>query len=334
MRLHNYIPLLALIAALITTPAMADSNATGGGVTNSETVFVGAGPFDHGNAVGNLDNSIVTGLTFTGGFTATHIRFTGTTTSVLAGTWGSEADIQIRQGGSAYTWQNPGPGSAFTTYDFDFGGDLSNLAPPNQSGDFAGGTDPGTGGTWDIEFIDTFDDGGGADSQSTNVNMIFEERNALFDENGVFTLGSLGAVDSANSVGEFALESLFDLYSLTLTSDATISFATDEDPNGFVGTTVDTEIGIFNAAGVLLAEDDDGGNGLYSAISGLFLTAGDYTIAVAPFLSGASFADGFVVNPGTSTGDYILTVTTVPEPGSLAFLAFGCCGLLAYRRRR
>jgi hypothetical protein len=329
VKFRYYFPLFVIAAALAANPALADSNASGGGVTNSESVSIGAGPFDHGDAIGSADNTIISGIAFTGGFNATHIRFTGTLTSVIGATWGSEADIQIRQGlFSSYDWQNPGPGGTFSTFDYDFAGELD--------GDFAGGTDPGAGGAWEIEFFDTFDDGAGADSQSTNVEMIFEEQTALSDTDGVFSLGNIGIDGSAGSVGEFALPGLFDLYTITLDEAGLFTFFTDEDPNGFVGTTVDTEIGIFDAAGNLIAENDDGGNGLYSGIFDLSLAAGDYTLAVAPFLGGASFEDGFVVNPGTGTGDYIInaSLVAIPEPGTLAFLGIGGLGLLAFRRRK
>jgi hypothetical protein len=314
-------------AAVATNPVLADSNASGGGIANTETVSIGAGPFDHGDAIGNSDNTIVGGISFTGGFNATHIRFTGTATSVLAPTWGSEADIQIRQGlFSSNDWQNPGPAGAYSTFDYDFSQELT--------GDFAGGTDPGSGGAWTIEFFDSFDDGAGADSQSTNVDMIFEERPPVSDSDGSFSLGSLNASDTNTSLGEMAVPSLFDLYTITLNQAGDFTFFTDEDPNGFVGTNVDTEIGIFDAGGTLIAENDDGGNGLYSGIFDLSLAPGDYTLAVAPFLGGASFADGFVVNPGTGTGDYIISASLVPEPGTLALLGLGCLGLLAGRRQK
>jgi hypothetical protein len=317
------------VAALTTNPVFADSNASGGGLISSETVSLG-GPYGHGGAIGSVNNTTISGITFTGGFNATHIRFAGTLTSVMEPTWASEADIRIREvSTSSFDWQNPGPDAAF--YGAPFGYDSTQ----DLTGAFAGGVDPGIG-PWEVEFFDTFDDGAGIDSISTNVEMTFEERLVLLDSNGAFTLGSLNSGTSANSVGEFALPGLYDTYAITLNQSGFFTFFTDEDPNGFVGINVDTEIAIFDSAGILIAEDDDSGNGLYSGIFDLSLAAGDYTLAVAPFLGGQSFSDGFGVSPGPGTGDYILTasLTQVPEPGTLAFLGLGSLGLLARRRRK
>ena len=104
--------LLALaVTGLITQPSFADSNATinSGALLNSETVSLGAGPFDHGAGSWNsVDNSFTT-ATFTGGFTANRIRFTGTATSVLATTWAFEARMVITPpgGGDSFTYLGP-----------------------------------------------------------------------------------------------------------------------------------------------------------------------------------------------------------------------------------
>ena len=70
MRIHTLLLGLA-IAGMITTPMLADENASGGGILNSETVFIGTG--DHGGALGDGFNTVTTAA-FTGGFTATHIE--------------------------------------------------------------------------------------------------------------------------------------------------------------------------------------------------------------------------------------------------------------------
>lgn len=321
------LPLIALVVAVVASPAGADSNATGGDVISSETKSLGAGPFYHGGDVGISDNTTISGITFDGGFQATHIRFSGTLTSVIEATYASEAFIQIRQGLTSADWQNPGTDDVFDSFYFN----SSQLL----SGGFGGGYDPGAGGAWDIEFFDDFDDDAGEDSQSTNVEMTFEERTAFSDENGDFDLGSLNVGESANSIGEFAVESIYDTYSITLNQAGLLTVGLEADPTGFVGNTLDTQLAIFDADGFLIEEDDDGGSGLYDQITDLELAAGNYTIAVAPYFDGTTFEDGWVVNPGTETGDYAInaSLTAVPEPGTSALLGFGFLGLLASRRR-
>jgi hypothetical protein len=89
---------------------------------------------------------------------------------------------------------------------------------------------------------------------------------------------------------------------------------------------VDTEIGLYSDIGELLANDDDSGNGNYSAIMGRNLDAGTYYLAVGGY--NTTFADGYAVTGGTATGDFMVYIT--PEPASLALLVVGC---LFLRRR-
>ncbi len=320
------------IFGLLSVNAIADENASGGVIINSETVVLG-GPFDHGGALGSADNSLTT-ATFVGGFNATNVRFTGTFVEVLLPTFGSEADIQITSpaippspAGTPFVWQNPSP--TVGPFDFDSSQDLTGAG----FGGPGGTVDPN--GTWDIEFFDTFDDGPGADAQSTNLSITFEEVSPITDSNGVFSLGSLAGGGTATSAGEFALGGLFDTYDITLTQDGFLTLTTDENlAGGFNGFNADTEIGIFDSAGVLIDNDDDGGNGLFSGLFDLELAAGDYQIVVGTF--NTLFADGPTITPGGGTGDYFLSAafTAVPEPSSFTVLMLGLCGFGLARRRK
>ena len=325
--------IIALVA-MIATPVHADSNANDTTVVvNSEEIAL-TGVFDHAGAAGDADNS-VTSLTFTGGFLANQIRVSGDLQEIAGATFGSEADIIFTSPpplgaltGISHTWQNP-LGGTFT-------GPLSYDAASDLLPDFAGGIDPN--GTWDIEFIDTFDDAAGADSQSSNVVVTFEEvTGGIEDFDGDFSLGSLAGGGTVTNNGEFAVGGVFDLYEITLTEDGLLDIFTEADPDGFVGANADTEIAIFAADGTLVATNDDGGpgGGLFSGLTEIDLAAGTYEIAVASFNS--AFADGFDVTPGAGTGDYALSVslaaTAVPEPTSLGILGLVVGGILLRRRR-
>ena len=307
------------IMAILAAPALADSNASGGNIANSESVFLGAGPFFHADAVGDVDNTIAT-ATFVGGFNATHVRFSGDLTSIIGGTYGSEADIQVRQAPFVdFTWQNGAPSGSFTTLSYDTSRDMGFTWDP--------------AGSWEVEFFESFSDGAGPDSMSENVTMTFEERIPLSDSNGTFSLPSVGIYGTASSVGELALSNLYDSYSITLDNSGLFTFYTDFDPAGYTGDSIDTEIAIFDSAGNLVAQNDDGGPGasLYSGIIDLALAAGDYTLVVAGY--NTTFSNGFGVTPGNATGDYRMFVTLTPEP-SAAGLLFAAVGVAAIRRRR
>ncbi len=123
------------------------------------------------------------------------------------------------------------------------------------------------------------------------------------------------------------------------------------------GSLFDTEMALWDAAGILLAADDDGGDGLNSLIVAT-LSAGTYYLGVSEFNS--FFEDGFINSgsafEGGDDADVILNIdgqmwgqglagefldqetlffcfdVSVPAPGSMALLGLG--GLAAIRRRR
>lgn len=92
------------------------------------------------------------------------------------------------------------------------------------------------------------------------------------------------------------------------------------DDSSLPGVTVDTELAIWDAAGLLLDSDDDGSTGLFSLID-IDLADGEYFLGISEFNS--IFADGFL-NDGTGFeagefGDLVLNLDGL-------FLASGIAG--------
>lgn len=130
--------------------------------------------------------------------------------------------------------------------------------------------------------------------------------------------------------------------------------ATDQDTFDIAtfGSDFDTEIGLFDSFGALIANDDDGGVGLDSLLSGLQLPAGQYFLSVSGFNTNFNNSGFGAVPTATSAGGTIAgnvngvalsgSVGTggqqwyrfdvVPAPSALAL--FGLGGLAAARRRR
>ena len=137
--------------------------------------------------------------------------------------------------------------------------------------------------------------------------------------------------------------------------DLTTNGSTIPDTGG----NADTEIGLYDSDGVLIATDDDDGLQFRSALSfgtgsglslgDLFdlggdslaggedgeLFAGTYYLAIADW--DHTFADGFVVNPvpGTQVAPHnwrLEVYSNIPAPAGLALAGLG--GLAAARRRR
>ena len=115
-------------------------------------------------------------------------------------------------------------------------------------------------------------------------------------------------------------------YSFT-TAGGALSFNTEGTT---LSATNDTELFLFNSAGVQIATDDDSGTGNLSLLNAT-VAAGTYYLGFGAFntSSGPNF---LLTSTSTQTGNFIINgISVVPEPTTLASLALG--GLLVRRRR-
>jgi len=187
----------------------------------------------------------------------------------------------------------------------------------------------------------------------------------FFETEGNNTMGAANFVGTFNAPGEGIL------------IDGSITPGTAQSPNGAPGTagdvdwfrfTVtgnttfvasifaiinsnagnvapDSQLIVTDAAGNIMAFDDDGNQGLMSSINTLTLTAGTYFIGITGYndlniggAGGVQLPDGFTGAGQTSghnenwTYKLIIGLNIVPTPGAAALLGLG--GLVAGRRRR
>ncbi|MCC6284903.1 MAG: DVUA0089 family protein [Phycisphaerales bacterium] len=165
-----------------------------------------------------------------------------------------------------------------------------------------------------------------------------------------FALGLVGAAAAASAQpGSF-----IDLGTIGPAGNYTFDTIGSTDVIG--GFNADTEIGLWDAAGTLIDEDDDGGGFPFSLVSAP-LTAGVYYLGISEFNSdfengftnigsafdgnddmnavlnvNTVFAGGGVAGASLAQETLFFKVTVTPAPASAALLGLG--GLVATRRRR
>ena len=137
-------------------------------------------------------------------------------------------------------------------------------------------------------------------------------------------------------------------YTFTIGTNPYIDITTNDTP-------FDTELGVYTDIGNLVASDDDDGFGLNSTLSfgtgsGLLLGddfnlggngiaegedgplgPGTYYLAMGAFNTTFNGTNWDATSTSGASGDYIISIYTIPAPGSLALLGLGG---LAIRRRR
>ena len=279
--------------------------------------------------------------TATGGGTVNAIRVTGLLNSLIAGTYANEAQVRM----------TAGAGNAFAAFNVTASGGGTFGPAPLAIGPTQFAVTPFTlaAGNVNFEWFESYDDGPGADANWSNVSYEFGNGGTTIT-NGNFALGALNNTGTPATHAGSHVSGGLDFFTFSI-ADAVaaggylnirMAFAT-------TGSMTDTEIALYDSAGILVGTNDDIGSGpWYSQLTygasdpiaapgtpgfdGLTLPSGSYTLVTggyntvfAPTLAGAH-------TPGTNAGNYNLSLTYVPAPGALALLGLG--GLVATRRRR
>ena len=223
-------------------------------VYNSETAsFTGV---DSNELQGDASN-IITNWMFTGGFAANNIVVTGNLTQVLSGTYASEADILLTAPNGSLAL-NPTTTTSYT-------GTLA-VGPTNIP--VATPFDPV--GNVSFEFYESYSDGVGADQTWDNISIEFQE---VVVENGSYDMGALPSDGSFVTNSGTNVAGGLDLYKFSVGAGVANpgDYLNIQAIDPLTGDNIDTEVGLFDAAGVLVAFDDDGQEtafgGLYSMLS-------------------------------------------------------------------
>ncbi len=289
-----------------------------------------AGPLESWGAQGDANNGSFTYNYAGPAFTVGDIVFSGDITSSGNGTWQSEAAVALTNPGGVVGTVALGSGTTWA-------GTVA-VGPNAISGGSAlWGND--VVGNWNFEFFETFvDDANATDATWTNVNFDF------FDDNApppTPPQNTYAGVNPNNMQVEPIAAAQVLWYSFDVSGGAgalpwSISSAGSTNTGGSFGDD-DTELGLYDSAGNLIATNDDedfGAGILTSLIDSTTVGAladGTYYVAAGNF--NTDFGAGWnVTSTSTAVGTSKVTFSFVPAPSSVALLGLG--GLAAIRRRR
>ncbi|HNF07961.1 MAG TPA: DVUA0089 family protein [Pseudomonadales bacterium] len=166
--------------------------------------------------------------------------------------------------------------------------------------------------------------------------------NLLVDNSTYQTAQDVGAVSSAAAVNVFGVRGTVSIFGVAISDDDNADFyqfsvganqmvtLTVQTPEGSLENN-DPVVGLFDANGMQLANDDDGGAGYDSLLTYTLTTAGTYYAAVS------GYADFDFIGGGSTNFIYDLKIEAAPAPVPVPAAAwlFGSAllGLAASRRK-
>ncbi|MBL8759223.1 MAG: hypothetical protein JNK35_12420 [Phycisphaerae bacterium] len=280
------------------------------------------------------------------------ITINGTLRQVTAGNFASEARVLIS---SPLNGTSASPDAQlFTTTSFT--GSVMGTRTMSLSG-FTGVPFNVGGQTFNFRFYESFNDSGTAtdaewDALTITFNAFVPPTPPACTDLGTISNGNYPAVQTGAIASGQTVWYCFDVAPGTNPLDI---FTHGSVGTGGAAGSLDTELGLYNSLGQLVATNDDiggvsgfgnfgsritvgggsgtdvngeaaGGTGLGTSVASL--AAGRYYLALSTFNS--TFANDFGVTPGTNSGEFRLTI--IPTPGAAALL--GLSALAGFRRRR
>lgn len=286
-----------------------------------------AGPFNSAGAIGDVDNGSFSYNYAGPAFQVGDIVFSGNLTDGGVGTWGSEAAVALTNPGGVVGQVALGSGQTF-----------AGTVPIGPNAISGGGVLWGNDvvGNWNFEFFETFDDAAGPDAIWDNVNFDFYDF-AVPPPPASTYVGANPNLMDVQPIGQAeVLWYSFDVSGGAGANPWSISTAGSTNTGGAFGDD-DTEIGLYDSDGNLVASNDDedfGAGVLTSLLDDSTVGAladGTYYLAVGNF--NTVYGPGFdATSDSTASGTSKVTFNFVPAPASAALLGLG--GLAAIRRRR